>query len=271
MKRRLRSVVILGLVAPLLAALAARPATAEAEVPWTAIGFSQGGAPLVVHHLGAGRVRLLLLGGQHGGPEANTVELASRLRSHFTRYPEELPPGLGLDILEMANPDGLDIGSRQFLSGVDPNRNWDGPDWQSDAWDSNGRFRSGLGGPAPFSEQETRALRDWVLEYPPILVINYHSAGGFMFGGRTPLGNELAEAYSEASGYYRPAPGGGSGSGPRLLGYRASGTMNGWLGQIGVPSLFIELTSPYAPEFERNLAGVRAVLARLAVLVSSGA
>lgn len=253
-------------VAALLAPLAPARAFTESEEPWSAIGFSQGGLPLVVHHLGSGGTRLLLLGGQHGGPEANTVQLVSLLGSHFIRYPEELPARLGLDILEMANPDGLTIGSRQFLSGVDPNRNWDGADWQSDAWDSNGRFRVGLGGPTPFSEQETRALRDWIQDNPPVLVINYHSAGGFMFGGRTALGNELAEAYSEASGYYRPASGGG-GSGPRVLGYRATGTMNGWLGQLGVPSLFIELTSPYAPEFERNLAGVRAVLARLAAHV----
>ena len=43
--------------------------------------------------------------------------------------------------MPVANPDGLADGSRQFLSGVDPNRNWGGSDWRSDAFDSNAVFR----------------------------------------------------------------------------------------------------------------------------------
>src|SRR5690606_18141833 len=114
----------------------------------------------------------------HGGPEANTILLVERLQQHFLDHPEEIPPGLGLDFLAEANPDGAAAGMRQYLSGVDPNRNWGSADWQSDAWDSSGVFRPGLGGPAPFSEQETRALRDRLLASRPALVINYHSAGG---------------------------------------------------------------------------------------------
>jgi hypothetical protein len=225
------------------------------EACWTIIGYSQGGSPLVVYHLGQGDSRILLLGGQHGGPEANTVELARGLLAHFAAYPEEMPPTTGLDILVVANPDGLAIGSRQFLSGVDPNRNWGGADWQPDGWDSNGVFRPGLGGGAPFSEQETRALHDWILGTRPALVINYHSAGGFMFGSQS----DLVEAYAEASGYYRPTPGG-----PRLLNYRVTGSMNVWMRDHGLVGILVELTNPYNPELGRNLSGIRAVLALLA-------
>jgi Zinc carboxypeptidase len=221
---------------------------------WTVIGYSQGGLPLTIYHLGQGPSRVLILGGQHGGPEGNTVELAASLLSHFGANPEEVPAEASLDIMVVANPDGLATGSRQFLSGVDPNRNWGGADWQPDAWDSNGVFRPGLGGPAPFSEPETRALHDWVLATRPVLVINYHSAGGFMFGAQ----NELVDAYAEGSGYYRPQPGG-----PRLLNYRVSGSMNVWMREHGLVGMLVELTSPYSPEFARNLAGVRAVLSVL--------
>ena len=95
-------------------------------------------------------------------------------------------------------------GSRQFLSGVDPNRNWGGGDWRADAYDSNALFRVGLGGSEPFSEQETRALANWVLAVRPALVVNYHSAGGFMFGPRDGAPGELAATYAQESGYNWP-------------------------------------------------------------------
>ncbi len=248
----MRNLAILRLVLGLLLALGPLTASVVAAEPsWTVIGFSQGGLPLVVHHLGDGAWRVLVVGGQHGGPEANTIRLADGLLAYFTDHPGELPADAGLDVLTVANPDGAESGSRQFLSGVDPNRNWGSADWQADAWDSNGLFRPGLGGPWPFSEPETRALRGWILDNRPELVINYHSAGGFMFGGQS----ELVEAYSEASGYRHPTSGG-----PSPLGYRVTGSMNVWLRESGLPGILVELTSPYNPELERNLAGLRAVL-----------
>jgi zinc carboxypeptidase len=235
-------------------------AAAEVELPWTPIGFSQGGVPLVLRHFGDAQRRVLILGGQHGAPEANTIDLVNELTEHFVAHPDEVPRTVGLDILAVTNPDGASSGSRQFLSGVDPNRNWGGPDWASDAYDSNGQFRRGLGGPEPFSEQETRALGDWMLANRPALTVNYHSAGGFMFGTRDGIGAEITDLYVSASGYYAPTP--GSGSSP--LPYRASGSLNVWARSIGLTTLFIELTTPRVSEFDRNLAGLRAVLPRLA-------
>lgn len=239
----------------------AREATAQVELPWTPIGFSQGGQPLVLRHFGDARNRILILGGQHGGPEANTIALVERLTEHFVTTPREVPGSVGLDILAITNPDGATAGIRQYLSGVDPNRNWGGPDWAPDASDSNGQFRRGLGGPTPFSEQETRALADWMLANRPLLTVNYHSAGGFMFGTRDGVGAELTALYVDASGYYSPTPGGGGGS---PLPYRATGSLNVWARSMGLNTLFIELSTPYVTEFDRNLAGLRAVLPRLA-------
>ena len=232
----------------------AQPALAEPQS--STIGTSQAGAPLVVYALGDGPKRVLILGGQHGGPEANTVELVGGLLDYFEANPQEVPPGIELDVLPVANPDGLASGSRQLLSGVDPNRNWGGNDWRADAFDSNAVFRAGLGGPEPFSEQETRALADWVLATRPAFIVNYHSAGNFMFGGRDGLAGDISTAYADASGYYWPQPGRGSSPLP----YQASGSMNVWLREVGVPAILVELTTPRGTEIERNLAGLKAVL-----------
>jgi Zinc carboxypeptidase len=214
-----------------------------------------------VYELGRGPKRVLILGGQHGGPERNTVELAEAILEHFSTNPEALPSSITLDVITVANPDGLNTNSRQFLSGVDPNRNWGGGDWRADAFDSNARFRTGLGGNEPFSEPETRSLADWVLTVKPALVINYHSAGGFMFGPRDGLPGELSSMYAEVSGYAWPTGGGGGGS---PLAYRASGSMNVWLRESGIPGLLVELSTPWYPEVDRNLPAVQAVLRRLA-------
>ncbi|HEY3059531.1 MAG TPA: M14 family metallopeptidase [Chloroflexota bacterium] len=253
----------LSIIAAVIAALALAPA-AFAEPTTFSIGTSQGGAQLTVYQLGGGAKRVLILGGQHGGPERNTVELVESMLDFFTSNPEAIPHGIELDILTEANPDGLASGSRQFLSGVDPNRNWGTHDWRADAFDSNARFRVGLGGPEPFSEQETRALADWVLAVRPALVMNYHSAGGFMFGPRDGDPGELASIYADESGYAWPG-GGGLGGGQRSpLGYSASGSMNVWLRESGIPAILVELSTPWYPEVDRNLTALRSVLRRLA-------
>jgi zinc carboxypeptidase len=258
---------VVGCLAAVWLLLAGHALAQSAEpAPDEIIGYSQAGEPLVIRHLATGRTRVLIIGGQHGGPERNTVELVDGLYDYFATNPEQIPAGIELDVLPVANPDGLAAGSRQFLSGIDPNRNWGGPDWRADAYDSNARFRVGLGGPEPFSEQETRALADWVLRVRPALVIDYHSAGSFMFGGRDGLAGDMSSAYADASGYAWPQPGRGSSPLP----YAASGSMNVWLREIGVPGILVELSTPSTPEISRNLAGLKAAMNVLSASLPAG-
>ena len=239
--------------------LAFRPGGAAAEPQPSPIGESQRGSPLNMYRFGHGARKLFILGGQHGGPEANTTELARNLMGRLAENPGDIPPNVSVFVMPEGNPDGLAAGVRHYASGVDPNRNWGSSDWQSDAYDSNGRFRPGLGGSEPFSEQETSALGNWMWRIWPDFIINYHSAGGFMFGGGEGLPGELADRYAQASGYPRPTGGGGRSP----LSYRATGNLNGWARGVGMGGCLIELASPSDPEFNRNLAGVQAVLARL--------
>jgi len=260
----LRAILVLGSL--LLALSPAKSPAFAGQSEATVIGYTQMAHLLVVYSLGSGPTSILIIGGQHGWPEENTVRLANQLYDYFASNPAAIPASVRLDFLVEANPDGLLRGSRQYLSGVDPNRNWEGPAWASDAWDSNGAFRRGLGGPEAFSEPETRATRDYVLATQPVLVINYHSRGGFLLGGRSGARADLADAYAAASGYYRPGgtPGGGGGA-PSMLGYRATGSMNVWLGTVGISGILIELSDSSGTEYARNLAGLRAVLSVVAM------
>lgn len=226
------------------------------------IGTSQNGVPITLYQLGSGPKRVLLIGGQHGAPEANTVELVDALLDYFDGNAADIPARLELDILPIANPDGLAAGSRQFADGVDPDRNWGGSDWRVDAFDSNAVFRQGIGGAEPFSAPETQALANWVLANQPAFIVNYHSAGGFMFGGRDGLAGELSSIYADTSGYSWPQPGVNGQRSP--LSYQATGSMNVWLRESGIPAILVELTTPRSVEIERNLAAVTAVLAALA-------
>src|SRR5258708_15400232 len=118
--------IVFGLAAVLLAVQ-----SAFAEPRMSSIGTSQDGSPLILYTLGEGSKRVLILGGQHGGPEANTVELVCGLLEYFSANSAEVPSGIELDVLPVANPDGLAAGGRQFARGVDPNSNWGGNDCPS--------------------------------------------------------------------------------------------------------------------------------------------
>lgn len=221
------------------------------------VGKSRGGQQIVAQQLGDGRRRVLLLGGQHGAPEANAVNLADAILRYLAENPRKIPKSVGVDIITVANPDGFISGSRQYLSGVDPNRNWASGDWESDAYDSLGRYVQGLGGPVPMSEPETRHLASWITRRRPALVINYHSAGGFVSTTQRGLSWELAEIYAQAGRYpcYGPdAP----------FGYTITGAMDGWLEGRGIADLFVELPTYTDADVDDNIAGLLAVLEHLA-------
>ncbi|MFO7850369.1 MAG: M14 family metallopeptidase [Spirochaetia bacterium] len=242
-----------------------------------AIGQSVEGRPLRVYRFGPmsgpgarGKgTSLVIYGGIHGGYEWNTVALTRRLIEHFSENPELLPEDIEVCIIPVVNPDGLhrvtggrpldevDFSSvstdegRVNANGVDLNRNWEG-NWEPTAY---WRGREVGAGEAPFSEPETRALKDFILKKGPSLVISYHSAAnGIHYAGKRDGWEpalRFARVYSEASGY--PVPEGS------LVGYKITGASTGYFYSKNIPALVVELVGRDTPEFERNLAGLKAV------------
>lgn len=245
------------------------------------IGQTVEGRTIEAFRFGDGPRSVVLYGGIHGGYEWNTVALTERLIEYFEANPKEVPSELRLYIIPCLNVDGLALvakpealqdgrpleasdmqsGDRSRgrfnARGVDLNRNWDA-NWQSTSEWRNMEVDAGR---RPFSEPETQALRDFAIRMQPAVVVSYHSqANGIYYSGkgdRWEPARRLAQLYSEASGY--PIP-----QGRGLVNYRITGASGGYFYRLGIPEITIELEGRNEPEFERNLAAVRALLQAVA-------
>ena len=238
------------------------------------IGQSVNGLPIEVYRFGHGPIKLILVGGIHGGYEVNTVDLAQAMIAHFQASPLD-PAGLTLLIVPDANPDAVaayradgasldqtGISSplerwRVNAHGVDLNRNWDCN------WQRSGKWAGGpvSGGDAPFSEPETQALRDLILAEQPAAVVFWHSALGAALGGGCGdssafnASKGLAAAYAQAAGYTA------SPDGTTSLDYNVTGDASDWVSMVHIPAVTVELSSHDSPELDQNLAGLRAMVA----------
>lgn len=125
------------------------------------IGQSVEGRDIVVRHFGGGRSgRTLLIGGQHGDEAATTL----LLQSFMGRL---AAPATPVAVLAIANPDGWQARSRYNARRVDLNRNCDF------GWKPEGAEPPG---PVPWSEPESRALRDFILAWQPEKIVSLHWA-----------------------------------------------------------------------------------------------
>ena len=225
-----------------------------ASQPGTVIvGRSVEGLVISGRRFGSGSRVLLLVGGIHGGWEANTVDLMNGLIDHFAATPGDVLPGLSLLLIPVANPDGMPYirgeQGRFNAHGVDLNRNW------ACGWSSTAYWRDQLvdAGPAPMSEPETRALAAFIENLRPEAVLFYHSVAGGVFAGHCngDHGSDaLAALVGQAAGYTY---------GQSFSAYPVTGTAPSWVDGLGIPAADVELSSWTEPEYERNLAAIMAV------------
>lgn len=232
------------------------------------LGESWQGRRIVCHWFGDGQQKVVVVGNIHGGTEQNTRRLALEMIAHFEEYLEEVPSSVTLWIIPTANPDGLASGTRRNGHGVDLNRNANNDsdsckenDWVSDTYTTEGIIEGG-GGPFPFSEVETRLLRDFLADAR--VAIFYHSMAGMIFVTSCadhPPSAELARRLSDATGYPFSKEGWAS--------YPVTGAMVDYLAYRGVAAVEVELITKVDTEFDRNLAGLRAVMGSVDEIVSS--
>lgn len=245
----------------------------EPTVTATVLGQSVENRDIVAHTFGDGPTEVLLVGGVHGGYEWNTVILAEGMIEYFTENPDSIPADMTVRIIPVLNPDGLAVvtggktqnvlaaevtgwssdGRGRFnANAVDLNRNFPCK-WQPQAsWRGNAISA----GTAPFSEPEAQILREYVQETSPKAVIFWHSVAGNVYGsecedGILPTTLTIMNAYATAGSY---------GAVPAFDAYPVTGDAEGWLASIGIPAITVELETRESIEWQRNLAGTKAVL-----------
>ena len=236
------------------------------------IGTSVEGRDIEVYRFGTGKTHLLFVGGIHGGYEWNSVLLAYAFIDYFTEHPEDIPQNVTVSIIPSANPDGVyrvlgvvgrfrpedvDLTSAQAPGRfnaytVDLNRNFDCKWKPKSMWQG----KEVSAGTEAFSEPETRTIRDYVFAQRPDAVVFWHSQSNAVYAsectkGILPATRTLMQTYATASGY-KPID--------TFDAYPITGDAEGWLASIDIPAITVELATHTSIEFEKNKAGVNAML-----------
>jgi len=243
------------------------------KVNRTTIGTSVEGRPIESYTYGKGAKRLLFVGGIHGGYEWNSVLLAYTFIDYLEAHPELYGDTLSISVIPSLNPDGVfevikkegrfaltDVPATTPPSGtgrfnahaVDLNRNFDCK------WKPESTWRSKVvsAGTAPFSEPEAVALRDLVLAYTPASVVFWHSQSNAVYASECTRGilsetRAIMNVYAKAAGY--PAI-------DTFDAYPVTGDAEGWLASIDVPAITVELKTHETIEWDKNLAGIKALI-----------
>ncbi|MCR4325231.1 MAG: M14 family zinc carboxypeptidase [Patescibacteria group bacterium] len=235
------------------------------------IGLSVEGRQIEAYTFGNGERHIAFVGGIHGGYEWNSVVLAYTFMDYLDANPNVIPAGLTITVIPSANPDGVhkitgkegrfaitdvrtDVpeGEGRFNAHeVDLNRNF------ACKWKPESMWRGNVvsAGSAEFSEPESRAIRDFVLKSAPATVVFWHSQSDAVYAsecedGILPQTLDIMEAYSRAAGY--PAV-------DSFDAYEITGDAEGWLASVGIPAITVELKTHETIEWEKNLAGIKAL------------
>ncbi len=245
----------------------------EVDDGLTVIGTSTEGRTITAYHYGEGEKEVVFVGGIHGGYSWNTAAVAYELMEYLENDPEAVPAGVRVTVIPVLNPDGLaevvdaegpfepeditatdeeKISSRFNANDVDINRNFD-CDWQSTStWQS----RNVSGGSRAFSEPEAAAFRDMIDDMDPAAVVVWYSAAGGVFASSCHNDvlsetTELTNLFAEAAGYRAYE---------EFDFYEITGDMVNWLAKERIPAISVLLTNHTDVEWEKNRAGVEAVL-----------
>lgn len=132
--------------------------------------------------------------------------------------------------------------------GVDLNRNY-GWEWGfDDAGSSPVPGSQTYRGPAPFSEPETAAVRDWMADRAVRLALNTHTFGDlfiYPWGYVPDLYTPDSAAFVDAARVMTEANGFLAGTGNQTVGYLTNGTSDDWMyGELGVLAFTPEIGGP---------------------------
>jgi len=245
----------------------------EAAKPTEVIGTSVENRDITAYHYGTGDKEILFVGGIHGGYEWNTVLVAYELMDYLEANPTAIPENVKVTVIPVLNPDGLNkivgtdgrftkadvptslaatVPGRFNANDVDLNRNFE-CDWQSTGTWQNTTVS---GGSKVFSEPESQAIRNYITAHTVTAAVVWYSAAGGVFAsnchnGVLPETSALTDIFAKASGYKAY---------DSFDFYTITGDMVNWLAKNNIPAISILLTTHDGVEWDKNKAGVDALL-----------
>lgn len=158
-------------------------------------GFSVKEKPIDGYEIGNGPHTLLLIGSVHGN-EMGSTYLLERFVEEIKADPDIISRTKKLVIIPVANPDGFyDRIDKLNANNVNLDLNFATTDWQEYG------LRGDWAGPEPFSEPESRVLKQVIQEYKPDAMISFHARGSFVSPEVTNTPSELGKWYAERTGY----------------------------------------------------------------------
>jgi len=241
-------------------------ATPDAGPEHITLGYTSRGTPIEAVRFGNGPRAVLFIGGLAGGYAPSTVSITGTAVSYFTRSPNQIPKNLTVYIVLSASPDAPNAvnnySGRLNANGVDINRNW-GCNWAADTlW--QGKLKRGSGGTAPFSETESRVLRDLILANDTAAVVFWQARaeGGLVSpgycGGPPKVSAALAGIYGLSAGYRVD-------DFEKMTNQTLNGDASNYLDSQGIPAISVLLPhSSSSTDWDNNLRGVLSVLSTYA-------
>lgn len=171
---------------------------AQVQILPKTFGTSAAGRPITGYEIGTGDHCLVFTAGLHGN-EKGGVSLLGRLVEHIRHKPSSLAANKKLMIIPLVNPDGYyDRQDKLNANGVNINRNFSTTEWLR--WQDEEDPET-YAGEAPFTESESRAVRDAVASCNAALLIDFHSLGALVSPETTPESLALAHWYAGRTGY----------------------------------------------------------------------
>ena len=227
------------------------------------IGHSSLGITIEAVRFGDGPEVFIFAAGLQGGYSPNAVALADEMITYLSANLQLIPERATLYIIANSNPDSQvspgAVNGRFNANGVDLNRNWD-CNWRSDPWIISSRVEDG-GGAEPYSEPETQALVNFIVDQEPTAVLFWmaHRQESLVSPGscqspKSRVSLSLSQQYAMAAGYnFYTAQ-------DDIPDADLNGDASNSLDQQGIPSASVLLPLFEDIDWEENLAGMLAVL-----------
>lgn len=240
-----------------------KPLAAHPQATHQTLGRSVQDREINYYRIGSGRQAVLFVGGIHGN-EVGTVKLVYQLLNYLTEQQANYPT-FTFHLIPCLNPDGYALArqSPDYWNGgrigrfnannVDLNRNFPTASFQSESVWTHGKnyqektvvFCGAKGG----SEPETQALLRLVKQEKISTYFAFHTAARDVMGNETPLGQELAALFSQATGYRLSLP-------EEWHGLEQTGTAKEWSDEQGLAYLEIEATTRWGSDWQSQEAGI---------------